>query len=221
MLVTGRRLLCVAAMAIVAVLPVRASGGVVYTNLGAGGSFDGNDQFTVASDDALAVQFTPTANFIFTDAELALVHKLGTNLYDVSLATDSAGLPGTILETIALNGVLPTSTPALVTATSSLQPLLAAGSSYWLIVSAPDTGTQGGFAINSIGDLPNNNFAFSNTNTPLGPWTIDNLDQNRPAFQINGSLVPVPEPSSLFLLAISVSVGVTRSWVGRRQLRRP
>ncbi len=221
MLATSKRLLFIAALVFVAVLPVRALGGVVYTNLGPGGSFDGNDQFEVGSQNGLAVQFTPTANVTFSDAEMALVHKIGTNLYDVSLATDSAGLPGTILETISLNGVVSTSTPTLVTATSSLEPVLEAGSSYWLIVSAPDAGTQGGFAINSIGDLPNNNFAFSNTNTPLGPWTLDNIGENRPAFQIDGTLVSVPEPSSLILAAISVSVGVIRIGVGRRQFSRP
>ncbi len=62
--------------------------------------------------------------------------------------------------------------------------------------------------MNSIGDLPNNNFAFSNFGFPTGGWIILNQPLARPAFEIDGAPLSIPEPSSLMLAAASVSIGV-------------
>jgi len=203
----ARQCVLAAALVLVAGLPASALGGVVYSNFGPGNSYNMGAVWQVDATNGYANQFTATANFTFTDAIIPMIQEQGTNLYQVSLASDSAGSPGAILETIDLNGVV-TSPQSLITVTSSLHPTLSAGLSYWLIVSAPDTGTIGGFYMNSIGDVQNNNFAFSNTNTPLGPWTILNAGADRPAFEIDGTLLsPVPEPSSLLLAAASISIG--------------
>src|SRR5205814_1306187 len=82
-------------------------------------------------------------DYIFTSAALALMFESGTNAIDISIATDSSDKPGTVLETIHLENALEeagTNNPLLV-ANSVVQPLLLAGSQYWLIESPSELAT--------------------------------------------------------------------------------
>ena len=203
-----RHVVFAAVLALVAGISDPARAGVVYSNFGPGQSYNSNSEWQVYSDDAYAMQFAPTTSFTFTDAVIPMISLQGPNVYDVTLSSDSGGMPGSVLETIALNGVVSTTAPALVTATSVLEPTLSAGSLYWLIVWTPSFNTIGGLSMNSIGDLPNNNFAYSNFNYPTGGWHIFNQPIARPAFEIDGVPRSVPEPSSLILAAAAASIGV-------------
>ena len=128
----------------------------------------------------------------------------GTSALDISLTADASGVPGDVIETMSVN--LPVGDPALVTATSTLNPSLTAGSTYWITAVAsgdlssvwkfagspgvPIFGTVG-FSYNS-GD----SWSTSSTTPPKDPLTSN----EQAAFRVNGAAVP--EPTSLTLLGL-------------------
>lgn len=181
---------------------------VIFTNFGPGMTYNTTQGYGITGDQSfgqvLAVRFTSTGNFNFTSAQLAMSYIVAsTNRLQVSLATNfsTGNVPGTILETITLNNAV-TATPSIVTANSALNPLLSAGTDYWLIVFAPDAGTNMLWHL-SLADFPNgSNFVVNQTHSQNGPWT-QRTTTLRPAFQINGNppvTTAVPEPATMTLL---------------------
>ena len=93
-----------------------------------------------------AFEFTPTTPTSLSEVDLALRYiflpgrAMGPADLDISIALDNAGMPGGALETIRLTNVLGgiAFAPGLVSASSELNPLLQAGTSYWLVVAPPD-----------------------------------------------------------------------------------
>jgi hypothetical protein len=93
-----------------------------------------------------AFEFTPVTPMFFSSAQLALRYVFlpgratGPADLDVSIAIDNAGEPGGALETVHLTNVLGgvAFAPGVVSASSELNPLLQAGTSYWLVVAPPD-----------------------------------------------------------------------------------
>jgi hypothetical protein len=75
-----------------------------------------------------------------------------------------------------------------------VQPILTAGTQYWLIASTPGPDEVAAWNFNNIGDL--GPIAFR---TNLGAWTVGQ-DALRDAFRINGTVIPEPT-SALLLLA--------------------
>ena len=201
-----------AVMAAVALYAAPLPAGVIYSNLGPGDSFDPNSGWVVATlgsidhvNQAIAMPFTVIgANYTFTSAELAMSLAGGTSVLEISLTEDASGVPGDVIETMSVN--LPVGAPALVTATSTLNHSLMAGSTYWIAAVArgdlssvwkfagspgmPIFGTVG-YSYNS-GDF----WSTSSTTPPREPLTSN----EQAAFRVNG--VAVPEPTSLTLLGL-------------------
>jgi hypothetical protein len=199
-----------------AVIIAPAKAGVIFSNLGADDSFtltsgwvvgDRNTPFgSVTLEVALA--FTPASDAIFTGADFAaeLLEQPG-DLTVALLATGDAGTPGAALETFT---VAAPALPSLVSIASSLNPVLNAGTEYWLDISSASTagwwldndqGMHGPLAENQNGQ----GFVLL---TDFG----GNLPV-QPAFRINGDPlgltdmsnalagpVDAPEPSSLLLV---------------------
>jgi len=181
---------------------------ITYSNLGPGQTFDTDEThgWTINGSlgppvlpQGIAEKFTPSATVPFTSAQIALfVLDPGSVL--VSLHADSGGLPGAILEQIAITGLTAPRPPefplpaALVTVTSVLRPLLRAGAGYWLSVVAGTPGFRGGWMWNSIGDVSTDaNCAGTFDGVPTGTWypgcfaaPLPGIDMIRSAFQING-----------------------------------
>lgn len=154
----------------------------------------------------VAVRFTSTANFTFTNAQMAMFIVAGTNQLQVSLATNSGNVPGSIIETITLNNAVPGFPGGIVTANSALNPLLSAGTDYWLIAFAPAADTLIGWNF-SLADAPNgSNYALNRVHSQTGPWS-QVVGLPRPAFQINGNPVSsaVPEPMTMLLLCTGLA----------------
>ena len=114
---------------IFSIIPLEAA--VIYSNFGPGMTFDNDPShaWTIngflgpnIGQQAIAQQFTPMGNYIFTDAQVAVSLFSGPNSIDVFLQADSNGLPGAVIEEIPISGL--GSTPTILTANSTLFPVL-------------------------------------------------------------------------------------------------
>jgi hypothetical protein len=112
---------------------------------------------------------------------------------DVSVFSDMGGQPGVPIETILLSDVNGGgSTLDIVSAVSSLHPLLTAGTDYWLVIAPPDLLNT---AFN-IGISPLSS-GFIATAGKLGnePWQVFDQIEGGVATVITGTpVVPTPEP---------------------------
>jgi len=196
--------LTVLAVALFAV-PALAQTITVYSNLGPGGTY--NDNSSTAYDwDGLnpglpIVPFTPSSTVNMTDAMLALNFLDYSTGVLLGLASDSNGVPGSLLATAwgRVNGGL---TPFNFTTS----PLIEAGTQYWIwgrffdpdsavewYISNSDVGTTAS-CLPPPGDLfPQGDFSDCSLN----------VEQPIPAFQVDGTR-PVPEPSPMLLLSIGL-----------------
>jgi hypothetical protein len=132
--------------------------------------------------------FTPSVSGYLSSFTLATDHVSGSNLSNFSIAQDNgSGAPGSILE--SFNNI---SNPnGLLTLKSVVDPLLQAGTQYWICDEPGTTTSYNGWYYNNQGQA--NGFAFERSQ---GSWSY--VAPPCPAsgvFQV--SVVPVPEPSAL------------------------
>jgi len=142
-----------------------------------------------ASLDTLVVAFAdfgPTFGFPASELDLSLVDS------------NALGLPGTILESFHYGGPFGVPGSAIpITLTSVLNPVLAAGETYWLVATNP-VGPVGGnlaWSFNSIGDT-------SATDGRTLQGSVDNFALDYQVrdpdvvFEVTGNAVSVPEPQA-------------------------
>jgi hypothetical protein len=121
----------------------------------------------------------------------------GTFQENIELRLDNAGVPGTVIDTIAIQ--IPNS-PALVTGFSASHPSITAGQAYWLEETVPPTALVGwylsspaisGTVLASIGND--------------GQWqaTCPSCGGVLPAFALNSQATGVPEPVSSEVILVS------------------
>ena len=192
---------------------------VVFSNFGPGMTFNTSTTWNVSgtnffSGRVVAQSFTPSANFTFSSAQLAMGIVGGPNILQVVLMTSSGGFPGAIVETITLtDAVAPIGTGGIVLANSALQPLLSAGTQYWIVAFAPEDDTFMGWNL-SLNDF-STAVLLNGSHNLTGPWEFS---APRGAFQVNGT--PVPEPATMLLLGGSLTVIALRKRkrkIGNRQ----
>lgn len=178
------------------------NGGYLLTGSGFGA---GNSGFEYA------VGFTPTTteSFWFANVPLRVVNP-GINSATISLQADNAGLPGDVIESLATGPMPPSGTggDAYSTVFSSLNPILQAGTTYWLSV-AVGANTSAFWYPNNIGELnspDDRSHLLARVNPSLGTdWQPPNefTTYTRMAFLVQGQ--PVPEPCSLATIAIALT----------------
>lgn len=192
---------------------------VVFSNFGPGMTFNISTAWNVSGTNffggrVVAQSFTPSANFAFSSAQLAMGIIGGPNILQVVLMTSSGGFPGTVVETISLtNAVAPIGTGGIVLASSALHPLLNAGTQYWIVAFAPEDDTFMGWNL-SLNDF-STSVLLNGSHSLTGPWEFS---APRGAFQVNGT--PVPEPATMLLLSAALSVMALRGCkrkIGKRQ----
>ncbi|HJT89704.1 MAG TPA: choice-of-anchor R domain-containing protein [Bryobacteraceae bacterium] len=176
-----------------------ASADVVYTNFGAGDSYDTGNAYGL--NQTTGESFTPGANYEFTDVVLPMAEFNGTTSADVYLESDSTGVPGTILDTLVQQSQITNSrsfitfdaSPSCATCT------LTAGTKYW-IVAAGNSGVY--WFENNQGDK---GVATYNSSS----WSY-NSNGTSAAFQVDGTPLTsaVPEPQYLPLLGAAFLAGV-------------
>jgi hypothetical protein len=129
----------------------------------------------------------------------------GPRQLTVNLETDANGVPSDfVLETFSFTNITSGDPlhPAnnIYTAISSLHPLLTAGTTYWVVLTANDLDHTGmAWNYNDQGIL---GFAGRNDSYYL-TWTY-HTSGSAPAFDINGT-VPVPEPTVWLLLGTGLA----------------
>jgi len=220
-------LVCLVAVCSVAA-PQPVYGFPIYTNLGAGDSFDATlghgvgayyaDPFCMVGclllpDGKLAASFTAGLDYTLDALAFAVAYNSGPNalqvyLADSALSSTGAPSPGNSLESYALSNL--SSTPMLYAVDSSAHTLLTAGSTYWVVLYGAGM-TQMTWLNNNQGVTS----PFYQQNGD-GPWVPSGLglNVNTPAFAVYGtpSVAPVPEPASLLLLALCVPAFGGMAW---------
>ena len=216
-----------------------ANGGTIFSNLGPDDSFRTTSGWVVGNRVTpfgsvtleVAAAFTPVSDAIFTGADFAaeLLQQFGV-LTVALLVTGASGTPDAALETFTVPGPV---LPSLVSVASSLNPVLNAGTEYWLDISSASTAA----------------WWLDNDQGVLGPVAENQNGQGfvlltdfggnppvQPAFRIDGDLLGssntlaalaapanTPEPSSFLLviagLLLCHSAGVMRK-IGKRFLQR-
>jgi hypothetical protein len=151
------------------------------------------------------IGFTPSQNYTFDSAELAISLSSGPNVLDVYLMGSSGGLPSGILESFVLTGALSANPgTSLVTIGSVTHPVLDAGVQYWLVAA-------GGASTFASWQQNIHNIMGPNVSGPTLSSLVRDSDTNViEAYEINGNAVPEPQS---WMLIVAGAIGLV--WRGR------
>jgi hypothetical protein len=195
-------------LSIVLLLPVSAA--TIYSNFSAGDTFNPNSGFLIGEFGgtvfAEAQEFSPSGNSYTLD-EVQLVMNAPFAPVDNELtitvsSSDINGLPGTVLESFDVLNALGMN--VIITADSSIHPLLLDGVNYWLTAAFtnPSSSSDEVFWNSSV----NSSAVFSDTAFQLngGAWQAESTT-NMGAFEIDGTIAQVPEAATVTLVGFGLA----------------
>jgi hypothetical protein len=205
------------------VLGGAANADVIFSNLGAGNSYNSTlGGFAVinvgGTTQSLAQLFTSAANYNVTGIDIGLVYQYGTNSDVVSLWTDVAGAPGTQLGSWTASGfpssvtlTTPTDTMSGGQVISVTGVALSAGQSYFLVAGLPANGTNLTWFWQTTAPSAN-----SYADTSGSGWKSGSGPDG--AYAVFGNAVTsVPEPSTWAMMLLGFA-GV--GYAGRRKAKK-
>ena len=191
-----------------------ASGDVIYSNFGAGDTYDLEYGWTLAYGGPLggdsyedAVAFTVTGgDFYFDSADVAVNHFWGPDLVHFNLHADDNGSPGSILDSSSASGVIASGTQSSpMTANFGGDLILQNGQTYWLALRTDEQDAWLSWAFNIVDDFGLRAWQVNN-----GPWNptlgSPGTDSERGVFRINGTAVPAPGMAALLAIAGAVRI---------------
>ncbi len=182
-----------------------ASADVIF-DTGLPGGFFGYIGYDVSSTQSVGVAFTPSANYTLDDVGVWFMSNDFDNpgrTFTLSLRNSvpgsNNGVPGPITyETWNMAATAIGWDPMLETATSSLHPLLVAGTQYWLVAESNEIG--GLDPVWVWGDSPDP--VVSGNDDFFNPgWQSGVTQGSAPGTIIHAS--PVPEPATICLLTLA------------------
>jgi hypothetical protein len=172
-----------------------AKADTIFTDLGPGYNANVGWDVTGSTSGATgafdtAGAFTSSGSYAVTQIDLGIGNFSGTNGATVELTTDNSGAPGTVLQTWNISGqpVFGDTSTTLATISGITGIDISAGT-YFLVVLPDDSTTYDVWNYNSTGAT-----GLSGVTGYLDPGNIE------PAFDVLGSSISAPEPSSLILL---------------------
>jgi hypothetical protein len=198
-------------LALLLATPVWAST-MIFNSFGPDDSFTSSVAYLL--DAGIAVP-SGSINGRFHSVRLVGQHYVGPNEFQLVLATNNNGLPGSPLETIDFSFPStvgnPDDEPVPFTILSVTEPQMMQGSIYWVIVQArnPDVSS----AVWYPGLVPLS-FLFRNVNTNF-QWQVNELVGPGPSLQIfvtpDTDGPPIPEPSTVGMMGVAlIAVAVSR-----------
>jgi hypothetical protein len=204
------------AVSVLGLLASRAEASiVVYSDFGPGQTYGSslNDAAGATSfigeDVGYADPFTPASTVTFASVLLPLSSVAGTKSLVVSLRPSVSGSPGAPIESFTVTGLPSFPTSTVYQLNSLLDPVLTAGSTYWIAIFPGGSNTVAGWNFDSVGV----NGGAANVNGS-NTWT-QNPDNTSSAFEVLGNPLATPEPASLSMLA---GLGAcTMMWIGKRR----
>ena len=126
----------------------------IYSNLGTGTDVYVGSGFLLTGPNSaakavqyLSIPFTPNSNSTVEVLSAAIQYSSGANQINLSLYSDSAGTPGTLLAGPFIVKNVPTYYTCCKLATAVVKPSLSVtgGTQYWLIADTPPAGTGSDF----------------------------------------------------------------------------
>lgn len=170
---------------------------IAFNNFGPGDSYDPVGAWGIANNAGghtytFGARFVPTATGSVSDIWLPAELSGGSNNLEVALMSDSGGQPGSVMETWSfineLNGISSTILHGIGVGTTQIT----AGQTYWLVASAPVSGTFASW--NQTSPVVYGTYAFSTTVGFGGPWLIE-TDEVEPAFRVAVNAPPQAVPT--------------------------
>jgi hypothetical protein len=170
---------------------------------------------------SLAVEFTPSGNFTFTEAELGIDPAPGGSLNVYLETSSSTGGPGTVIEQIGSDISVSSGFGRDITADSFTTPItLSDGVSYWLVATAATGST---YVLWDSGGTQEVTSYSSTTDGPDGPWSAAGDDPFQLAIDgTPAATTPTAEPASFLLLGtglVGLALAIRRR--ARRQRAAP
>jgi hypothetical protein len=146
--------------------------------------------------------FRPTLSGYLLQIDFALGYMVGSNTVDIQLRADNGGTPGALIE--SYNALLVTNTypsqGSVVSAISTLQPVLQGGTPYWVLVSA-DARSNDPWYLNSVGMT--GPYYMIGPSAPGGAISTDTLG----TFRVIDDVI-IPEPAAAVSVLSALCCGV-------------
>jgi hypothetical protein len=169
--------------------------------------------FDLYPDQSVAIAFTPGQDYRLDSVALWMMSNdfdASGRSYTVSVRTDAAGgmtIPGsTVIESWEVMTGATGWSPVLDSMDSLLNPILAAGTTYWIVAESDEPAGANPVWVASQQDEPVWH-SVRNALNPDGAW-ISGWGQGVPGLVVSGSVVPAPGVG--VLLAIGAGLGLRR-----------
>jgi hypothetical protein len=153
-------------------------------------------------NETIGVGFTTTTAVTLTETQVLVNHPAissSDGSFDELLFTNSGGVPGTLVATLA-TGLSAPNTAGIVDVTG-LSVALTADTEYWFVLAPFDGNTDVGWGENGASVLPE---AYTTASTPSSGWSLVNDAGSEQFALLSGSTAATPEPSTFMLLGTGV-----------------